>query len=305
MDNRQRKELKELLSGSVRFDCPLARYTSFHIGGPAAALTEVHHRRELPVLLKWLQGEGLSWRVIGRGTNLLVSDDGYDGVILLLGDEFKTVEYVSGEEVSAVRAGGGYGIARLSRECAEQGLTGLEFSIGIPGTVAGAVIMNAGAWGSEISAILQSVTLAGADGEKSFSRGELAFSYRHWSDFDMWKNNWVVTEAGFVLGHGERENILQHCRDLQEKRKATQPSGYGNAGSFFKNPPHDSAGRLIEACGLKGMKVGGAMVSEVHANFLVNRGKATAREVIELMRLIQEKVKINSGVVLEPEVQFL
>lgn len=306
MDRYQKQRLVSLLSSPVRFDSSLSRYTSFAIGGPAEALVRVDKKSELAPLLQFLEQESIPWQVIGRGTNLLVKDQGVEGVTLLLGKEFE--DLVSEERVKdkvSVRVGGGYSLIGLSRKCAESGLSGLEFCSGIPGTVGGAVIMNAGAWGSEIASIIKRVYLVSASGQQILEREDLEFVYRKWVDFDNYQGKAVVSEVELTLEKDDTSNIKNKCRMLLEKRKAQQPTNYPSGGSFFKNPKGDSAGRLIDAAGLKGFRLGAAQVSELHGNFLVNTGGATAEEMLQLMRIVQLKVKEASGVELEPEVHII
>ncbi|MBU1568534.1 MAG: UDP-N-acetylmuramate dehydrogenase [Proteobacteria bacterium] len=306
MNQGQQKRLAELVSQPVQWQCDLSRYTTFAIGGLAEALINVHQLSELQPLLWFLAEGSIPWRIIGKGSNLLVRDEGFSGVILRLGGEFAAVsEQVGDDGLVVVRGGGGGSLARLSWHCSERGLTGLEFGCGIPGTLGGAVIMNAGAWGQNIGSVLRRVKLMTAEGEINLSSGDLNFSYRCWKDFSRYQGRAVVAMAELALQRGETVAIRAYCSSLQEKRKATQPNEYANAGSFFKNPPNDSAGRLIEASGLKGLRVGGAMVSEGHCNFLVNTGGATASDVLRLMQIVQDKVKRDSGVFLEPEVHFI
>ena len=305
MNDRQQSEITSLLSQPIKWHCRLDSYTSFAIGGPAEAIARVELRSELPPLLNFLVHEGIAWRVIGRGTNLLVRDEGFAGVVILLGQAYgQYTEEPSGDR-AVVAAGGGCGLARLSSWAAERGLTGLEFACGIPGTVGGAVIMNAGAWGQDISSIIRSVTVVTPEKEERLERSDLEFSYRCWNGYAGYRGMAVVVEVELAMQRGDAAAIKERCKILHERRKATQPHGYANAGSFFKNPPSDSAGRLIEHAGLKGMSVGGAMVSERHGNFLVNRGGATAAEVLHLMKIIQDKVEKDCGVKLEPEVHFI
>jgi len=302
----QQKRLTELVSQPVEWQCKLSRYTSFAIGGPAEAVVQVDLFRELQPLLGFLAGEKIPWRIIGRGTNLLVPDEGFPGVILRLGGEFAAISEKEDDNDSViVRVGGGGSFAGLSRRCSESGLTGLEFACGIPGTVGGAVIMNAGAWGSDIASVLRGVTLVTAEKEINLSSEQLDFTYRCWPGFAAYQGRAVVAAVDLVLHRGDPAAILAQCKSLLERRKATQAREHANAGSFFKNPPDDSAGRLIEASGLKGLRVGGAMVSEQHGNFLVNTGGATAADVLRLMKIVQDKVKSDCGVCLEPEVHFL
>ncbi len=307
MNIAQQENLAALVSHPVEWNCPLSRYTSFSIGGPANAVITIDRRDELPLLLNFFVKEKVEWRIIGRGTNLLVKDSGFPGVILILGKEFQTISSCLEENPDniEVKAGGGCSLSRFSSVCMGRELTGLEFASGIPGTVGGAVIMNAGAWGEKISTITESITLATADGEQKITRENLDFSYRCWNNYKMFGNKAVVAEVTFQLRRGDPEKIKERCQILQKKRRKNQPGGYANAGSFFKNPVNDSAGRLIETSGLKGMKIGGAMVSEKHANFFVNDGGATAADIVALMHSVQKKVKKDCGIDLEPEVHFI
>ena len=306
MNISQKEALAALVSHRVKWNCPLNRYNSFSIGGPANAVITVDRRDELPPLLKFLTKEKVEWQIIGRGTNLLVKDSGFPGVILILGRQFQTISSIledSLEDVK-VKAGGARSLGRLALNCVDRGFTGLEFASGIPGTVGGSVIMNAGAWGDELATKIESITLVTTDGERKIGRKDLDFGYRCWNNYGKFGDKAIVTEVEFRLRRGDPEKIRERCLILQEKRRKKQPRGYANAGSFFKNPVNDSAGRLIEASGLKGAKIGGAMVSEKHANFFINSGDATAGDVIALMRRVQEKVKNDCGVDLEPEVHF-
>lgn len=305
MDGGQKKRLAALVSQPVKWACPLDRYTSFAIGGPAEAIATVDSHHELQSLLSFLVSERIPWRVIGRGTNLLVGDAGFAGVIILLGRDFEEFAEMPAENGTvAVTAGGACGLARLALHCAAQGFTGLEFACGIPGTVGGAVIMNAGAWGKDMATVLRSVTVVTPDREERILRQDLNFSYRSWPGFAHYRGLAVVARVELALGRGDAAAIQAHCKMLQDRRKAAQPPGK-SAGSFFKNPPDDSAGRLIEVSGLKGTKIGGAMVSERHGNFLVNTGNATAGDVLRLMQFVQEKVAQDCGIMLEPEVHFI
>ena len=306
MKQAQQQKLSKLVAQPIRWQCRLDHYTSLAIGGPAEAVVEVDRRQELQALLVFLAEENIAWRLIGRGTNLLVRDEGFAGVVILLGAEFKTAQRQSMVNDSVlIKGGAAYSIGRLAGDCMEWSLAGLEFACGIPGTLGGAVIMNAGAWGSEMAAIVHGVRLMTAAGEKQLHRQELDFSYRCWNGFAEYQKKAVVVEVELVLKKGDAAAIRQNCTVLQDRRKKTQFCQYPNAGSFFKNPPNDSAGRLIDASGLKGTTLGGAMIAEHHGNFLVNKGGATADDVLNLMRLVQAKVKFDSGVDLEPEVHFI
>ena len=306
MKQGQRDHLAALLGRPVEWNCRLSRFTSFAIGGPAEALVTVENYLELQALLRFLAEENIPWRIIGKGTNLLVSDAGFSGVVFRLGGDFVAVsEMERGDGSVFVHCGAGSSLSALAMRCSERGLAGLEFACGIPGTIGGAVIMNAGAWGKDIGSILHKVTLVTADGEIHLDAGSLDFSYRCCKGFARYQAKAVVAAVELRLCRGDAPAILADCKALLTRRKATQPHEHASAGSFFKNPPGDSAGRLIEASGLKGMRIGGAMISEKHGNFLVNTGGATAADIFRLMRIVQEKVKNDSGISLEPEVHFL
>jgi len=307
MNKRQKQGLANCVGDTINWDCSLSAATSFGIGGRAAALVVVVHAEELQQLLRYCESEKMHWRVIGGGTNLLVSDQGYDGVVIRLAGVFKSVAVKQDHEEGWMRVevGAGYGLSRLADWCGDHGMSGLEFAAGIPGTLGGAVIMNAGAWGSEIGDVLHQVELVGCSGMKRLKREQLHFGYRCWQEFGTIRTRQVVTGATFRLRQEEGETIKARVREYRKKRKETQPHGQGSCGSFFKNPGSESAGRLIEQCGLKGTKIGGAMVSEKHANFFLNTGEATATDMIRLMEMVQKRVEEQLGIRLEPEVHFL
>ncbi len=307
MNDSQKEMLEKLLVQPIKWQQPLANYTSLLIGGPAEALCTLNDRAELQELLTFAEQWQIPWRTIGRGTNLLAADEGFAGIIIVLGKGFQQISPFksSSEGRYLVKAGGGCSLARLSMCCMEEGLAGLEFAVGIPGSLAGAVVMNAGAWGGQIADVLTRVELIAATGPLSFTRSEMTFGYRCWHDFAGQNGKAVIVAVEVELSRDTPELIRERCRVFQDRRRQSQPTGFANAGSFFKNPANDSAGRLIEASGCKGLKVGGAMVSPAHANFLVNTGGATAADIINLMMLVQARVKKESGIELEPEVHFI
>lgn len=302
-----KEKLASLVGHPVEWGGSLKRYTSLSIGGPADAVVRVDRWSELQPLLAFLAAEKLPWRVLGRGTNVLVKDAGFAGVILLLGAAFETVEdrVPLGSGKFLLQAGGGCGLGKLAHSCIDRGLSGLEFGCGIPGTIGGAVIMNAGAWGQDIASVVRSVTLVTASGEKQLSGDALNFSYRKWQGFEHYQGNAVIAGVGLELSAGDPAAIKKQCQIFQERRKTAQPITFASAGSFFKNPKNESAGRLIEASGLKGTTIGGAMVSEQHGNFLVNRGGASAGDFLALMKIVQDRVKNDNGIELEPEVHII
>ncbi len=308
MEERLRENLRNLTSNPVQWDCPLAPFTTFGVGGPAEAIITVESSVELSSLLKFFAANDLQWRLIGKGSNLLVSDEGFAGVVLVFGKALSGITHleraVSGE--ICLRVGAGCSLARLLSWCMDRGYAGLEFAAGIPGSFGGAVVMNAGAWRGEVADVISSLnTLSLSSGEEILSRRELDFRYRLWHNQGAGNARRLVLSGDICLQQGEKEAIQSKCRKYLQQRKEKQPKGHKNAGSFFKNPAGDSAGRLIEASGLKGKSCGGAMVSPVHANFLVNTGMATANDVQQLMQIVIEKVKEDSGVKLLPEVHFL
>lgn len=306
---KAKAELGELASNPVQWDCPLAPLTSFGIGGTAAAVIVVEKISELAALLSCCDRYSIKYRFIGRGTNILVADVGFDGVVLLFGKTLSAIRLLEETSTGNIRieVGAGCSLARLLGWCAEKSYSGLEFASGIPGSLGGAVVMNAGAWAGEIADVLGSVKVFSVvNGEEKITRKELDFGYRKWrNQKDGAGEKRLVVSAEIVLQKGTKDTIEATCRKYLAKRKEKQPKGLKNAGSFFKNPPGDSAGRLIEAAGLKGMRCGDAMVSPVHANFFVNMGSAKAQDIKALMRIVVNKVKEESGIELQAEVHFL
>ena len=294
------------IRGEVREREPLAGHTSFRIGGPADHLVFPADRADLIALLAQLRQQEVPFVILGGGTNVLVRDGGIRGVVISLkrlGAVSKVREYRSvGGTYAVVLAEAGGPLAGLLRYAAERGLSGLEFATGIPGTVGGAVCMNAGTAQGEIGDIIDTVTLLSPSGELiERNRDEMAFSYRA---ANVPKDH-AVLEARIILRHGEREQIQARVKELMARRREFQPWGLPNAGSIFKNPFDESAGRLIEAAGLKGASVGGAQVSEKHANFIVNLGGATAADVLRLMDLVQQRVLEVHKIRLEPEIKII
>ncbi len=300
-DLRQRVE--QFWQGPVLWNAPLAELTTLRVGGPAGALIEPGSIEEVRLAVAGCRDSGIPWLVIGGGSNLLVADEGFAGLVLLLGRKFGTIREVGidAEGRTMVEAAAGCSLARLLNWCLERGLSGLEFTVGIPGSVGGAVVMNAGAWGIELQDVLLALAWLEDGRLVQKRRAELAFSYRHW----LGSEEAVILSATFALLPESPISIEARCRDWSAARRRQQPKGVASAGSFFKNPVGDFAGRLIESAGLKGAAVGEARVSEVHANFLVNTGGATAAQILALMRLVQERVREVHGVWLEPEVKII
>ena len=304
MDERCKKELSRMFAPQVKWDCPLAEYTSFRIGGPADALVMVENVAELKNLQQFITQYDLLWRIIGRGTNLLVRDQGFAGVVIVLTGDFKLYHFAEepGDSVIAF-VGAACGLSRLSSMCVEKGYSGLEFVCGIPGTVGGAILMNAGAWGGSMEDVVQSVEVMTSGEQKRYCEKDLSFGYRKMDT--LTGEPGIILSAQLKLAKTIKEQVYTTCQGYRSMREAAQPTAYGSAGSIFKNPEGESAGRLIEASGLKGVRIGDAEVSDKHANFIVNRGRARAEDVLRLIEYIQVKVERDSGIFLEPEVHIL
>ncbi len=289
--------LKKEISGTVIVGEPLAQYTSFKIGGPADLLIQPVNTAELITVISHLRHYGIPYFILGNGTNLLVSDDGYRGAAIRLAGEFRSFAYGD----ASVSSGSAVPLTVLARDACRQGLTNLEFATGIPGTLGGALFMNAGAHGRSMGDVLiDAVILDAAAVPHTYTSEELGFTYRK----SAISAESIVCSARLRLVQGEVAKIAAKCRDYQEFRANRQPR-LPNAGSVFKNPPHDAAGRLIEAAGLKGMREGGAIISETHANFIVNCGGATAGDVLTLIGRARSIVAEKFDIELELEIKVL
>lgn len=290
-----------LLPGvEVRVGEPLARHTSFKVGGPADYYVEAHTSRGLTACLRLLERRGVPVLLLGNGSNLLVSDLGVRGAVLRLRGEFRRVRWRTGDVGADV--GAACAVSRLVREAVRRGLGGLEFAEGIPGSVGGSLVMNAGAYGSEMERVVTRVDAVTAGGEPmALGREELRFSYRQ----ARLPDGAVVTRVGMALTPETTEAVDARMRAVMAQRRASQPSGHPNFGSVFRNPPDDRAGRLIEAAGLKGLRVGAAEVSRRHANFILNRGGARAEDVRRLIEQVCSTVERRFSVALQTEVRFV
>lgn len=284
--------------GLVRRDEPLAKHTTFRIGGPADLWVECEHVDMLTRVVEVLDAESVPWMVLGRGSNILASDRGVEGAVIVLGEGFRR-HRVAGDHLVA---GAGATLAVLVQEAFRRGLGGLEFAVGIPGTLGGALAMNAGSREEWIGSVVGAVTMfVPGKGLLSVHGEEIEWGYR----FARYPVGGIIVEATLVLSSGDTEGIRATMEASLTRRKRSQPLGMPNAGSVFVNPEGDSAGRLIEGAGLKGTRVGGAAVSEVHANFIVNDGGATAADVLALVKRIREAVRQTYGVELTPEVRTI
>ncbi|MGB7949617.1 MAG: UDP-N-acetylmuramate dehydrogenase [Candidatus Binatia bacterium] len=296
------RALRRLAGVKVKVAEPLARYTSMKVGGPADFFIDVENSGALAQVLRTLREAGTPVCLLGNGSNVLISDRGIRGAVIHLVGEFKRVEWFPEGEVTRVKAGAACAVTQLVREAARKGCAGLEFAEGIPGTVGGALFMNAGAYGSEFEKVIDRVDGLTGEGEPiRLSRNEMTFTYR---DSHM-PPGVVVTEVELRLRQEDAATVSAKLRELVIKRKSSQPTGYPNSGSMFRNPPGDFAGRLVEAAGLKGKRIGNAQISERHGNFIVNVGGARGEDVRRLMDLARREVKARFGVELEPEVRLL
>jgi len=296
------RPLRAIFGDRLRTGEPLSRHTSFRIGGPADVWVEVRTDGELQLLLATAERATVPVFVLGGGTNLLVSDRGVRGIVIKLGRPFAAIEWQPNGTGTRVRAGAAVPFKKLVTEAVQRSLAGLEFAEGIPGSLGGGLLMNAGAFGGEIAQVIEAIeTVEATAGVRRFARAELHFGYRR---FDL-PRGLVVTRLEFRLASGDANAIRARLQDCKRRRETHQPLGYPNAGSIFKNPPGQYAGRLIEEAGLKGRRLGGAMVSEQHANFIVNVGGATATDVRALMNEITERVWQKRAVRLQPEVKLV
>jgi UDP-N-acetylmuramate dehydrogenase len=301
MDERHRRAIRETFGEDVLFDCPMGQYTTFRAGGKAAGLCTCRELSRLEWLVPYARREDLPFLVVGRGSNLLFKDTGYPGLVIRLAGELAGI--VEEESDSPLlRAGGGAALSEILSYCRERGLSGLEFLAGIPGTAGGAVAMNAGAWGQETGGLVREVLLMGLEGDLfTMDRSGLRFGYRSVS---IPEGN-VIVRVLLKLQRHNPEAVSARMAGYLSRRKTAQPLEHPSGGSVFKNPPGDFAGRLIEAAGLKGEKIGGAMISPKHANFIVNTGGAEAKDILALMELARKAVREQTGVELEPEIKVV
>ncbi|PFE97078.1 UDP-N-acetylenolpyruvoylglucosamine reductase [Bacillus thuringiensis] len=293
-------ELIEADVGRVLVNESLARYTTMKIGGPADILIVPKHVAGVEKTLQLVKQYKTKWTVIGRGSNLLVSDQGIEGVVIRLGEGLDHLEV----EKHKVRVGSGYPLIKLSTLLSRQGLAGLEFASGIPGSVGGAVYMNAGAHKSDISSVLSKALILFEDGTIDWlTNKELEFSYR--ASALQTKRPGIVLEVEFQLQAGKREEIVRSMQNNKDYRRETQPWNHPCAGSVFRNPIPHFAGDLVEKAGLRGYRIGGAQISEMHGNFIVNTGGASAQDVLSLIELIKHTIKDKFDVDMHTEVEII
>lgn len=275
---------------------PMKNHTTFKIGGNADLYISVNDEKSLKEIIKACKENEIPYFLLGKGSNLLVSDNGISGVVITLDGDFKKID-IQGEKIVC---GAGVSLSKLCTVACENSLSGLEFAYGIPGSVGGATFMNAGAYGGEFKDVVTSVTHLGIDGSiNTYSEKELDFSYRH----SVYKDTGeIVLFTTFLLKKDEKQNIKAKMDDFMNRRVSKQPLDFPSAGSVFKRPEGNYAGTLIEQCGLKGKQIGGAMVSPKHAGFIVNAGNATCDDVKSLVKFVQDTVKDETGYFLEREI---
>ena len=284
---------------NIRRQEPMADHTTFRIGGPADCFVQIENKDQLIQVQRYLGQVEAPFFILGNGSNLLVSDKGYQGVILQIGREMSKIEVSD----TVITAEAGASLAQVARAALEHGLTGLEFAAGIPGTVGGGVVMNAGAYDGSLSQVVTQVNVVTTDGEcMELENQSMEFGYR---TSTIRNSRFTVTEVIMRLEKGDREQIRARMDELAIKRREKQPLEYPSAGSTFKRPKGYFAGKLIMDAGLRGFRLGGAKVSDKHCGFIVNMGNATAEDVRDVIFEVQERVKDRFHVNLEPEVLFL
>jgi UDP-N-acetylmuramate dehydrogenase len=293
-------EIQDLNIGNVKRNELLSQHTTMKIGGPADLFVEPSSLENIQKVMTFIKNHKLPWRAIGRGSNLLVSDKGIEGVVIKLGSGLNHLSIND----SSITVGGGHSLVSLSTLISKKGLSGLEFASGIPGSVGGAVYMNAGAHGSDISKILTRAHILFENGDIEWlSKDEMEFTYR--TSVLQKTRPGIVLEAEFKLEKGDRTSIVSQMQKNKDYRKETQPWNFPCAGSIFRNPLPNYAGKLIEDAGLKGFQIGGAKISEMHGNFIVNAGNATAKDVLDLIQHIKDKIQNLYGIKMETEVEIV
>jgi UDP-N-acetylmuramate dehydrogenase len=298
----QLEELRKIVKGDLLTNQPMKEYTSLRVGGLADVIVFPEDLEDLIGMIKYLSREHIPYFILGNGTNLLVRDGGIRGVVIALSHGFKRVELLKENNSSLIFAEAGVPLVSLIRFAIGRSLSGMEFAAGIPGTVGGGLLMNAGGSLGELKDVTQSVTILNPRGEITTKKQEdLRFSYRN---LQLPKNS-IILSAVFRLKIDNQSHIRERIQKILLSRKETQPLDLPNAGSIFKNPEGVSAGKLVDEAGLKGIQIGNAKVSELHANFILNMGNATAQNILSLIEKIQQKVYQKTGFMLEPEIRIV
>ena len=306
MDLAFYRNLTEIVpTACVKTDEPLKNHTSIRLGGPAEYFVVPENADQLRRLLFLTTESDVPCYILGNGTNVIFSDKGYKGVVVKMGPGQDLISILAdpAEEYATIRCGAGASLAKVAMQAAEAGFAGMEFAAGIPGTVGGAVLMNAGAYGGEMQDVIQDVLVINSYGRyENYMVKQLRMGYR---SCILQEDNNVIVGATLRLPRGDREEILAKIRDLNARRREKQPLEYPSAGSTFKRPEGYYAGKLIEDAGLKGYRVGDMMISEKHAGFMINAGEGTTRDAVQLIMDVQDKVEEMFGVFLEPEVRVV
>jgi len=312
LDQDSRNRLKSLFGSCVGFDEPMSRHTYFRVGGPAEAFIAPESIEQLAKIISWSRDNGIPHIVIGNGSNLLVKDNGIPGIVILLTKCLNKIVFSGkGTDPVLVTAMAGVSTQALCSFAIREGLSGMNFAIGIPGTVGGAIMMNAGTSYGSVSDILDSVNVMISSGALlKIPKDEMAFSYRKlsWNInlTDQHEGEPIIIDGCFRLCRSDPALLKKEAGRILKKRRENQPTEMPSAGSFFKNPPAGkTAGQFIDLAGLKGTRIGGAEISAKHANFIVNTGKASASDILELMQLVQKKVFDRFNINLEPEVKIV
>ncbi len=293
-------ELEDMNIGKIERNVPLYKYTTYRVGGIASAIVCPKNVDSLMKLIRFVRSKDIPFKILGFGSNLLFSSKQYNGILIRL-DEFRDLEFFG---TSKVRVGAGYSLVKLSLQAAKRGLAGLEFAAGIPGTVGGAVFMNAGAYKSDMGYIVQDITVLTPDLRIiKLENKELDFHYR--SSFLQKHPGYICLEAVIRLEKGDKNAIEEVIKDRRRRRIESQPLNFPSAGSVFRNPEGMFAGKMIEDLGLKGFQIGGAKVSEKHANFIINYDHATGEDIKSLIEYVREKVKKEYHVELKVEQEFV
>ncbi len=301
MDKKHKEHLVRLTGNKISFDCPMAQYTTWRVGGNSEALFKADNAKELRQVITYLNTESIPYFQIGRGSNLLIKDKGIEGMVILLAGSLATIKQERNDNLT-ILTGAGLSLADLMTHCRASGLRGLEYFAGIPGTVGGAVAMNAGAFGKEFGdRVVEIHIITPEGGLETRDKEQLSFTYRHF-EIDQGA---IIIHVRLKMDRESEDVVAGRISDFLKKRKQNQPLDYPSAGSVFKNPQDEYAGRLIENAGLKGKRIGGAMISEKHANFIVNTGGAMAKDILDLICLTQAEVKKLTGIELEPEIKVI
>lgn len=302
MTIKERLEKSSIQQEKIKYNVPMKEYTSFKIGGPAEVFVKIEKQEELEEILKIVKENEIPLTIIGNGSNILVNDNGISGIVVKI--ELKNLEIISNNSGNAkVVVQSGVKLGMLAQKLLSENISGFEFAAGIPGTIGGAIKMNAGAHGSEMKDIVKTITYLDRDGQKhKIKNSEAKFEYRK-SLFS--EKNYIILEVEMELHKGDFSEISEKMKEYSNYRKEKQPIEYPSAGSTFKRGKDFITAKLIDECGLKGYQIGGAQISEKHAGFIINKKDATAEDVLKLMKYTKEQVYNKFGKVIEPEIEII